>query len=386
MNVLFLAGWYPHRYDSMFGLFIQKHAQAVGKYSNLKVLYVYPDKNSKDYEFEVKDYSTHVEILIYYPPGELVLQKLFNYLKAYREGFKYLQSINFKPDIIHSNILTRTVFIAWIQKIYNKTPYIITEHWTRYLPERNSFHGVFRKLISKLVVKNAGAVCPVTHNLAIAMQKHGLKNSNYKVINNVVEDIFFESTVPILRKTKRILHVSCFDELHKNIKGILRAVSSLSINHKDFELVLIGTGTDFENIRNYAETLNFNGCKVIFAKEQTPAEVAQYMKNSDVFVLFSNYENAPVVISESHACGLPVVSSNVGGINELVNDANGILINAGDENKLKESIEKILYDSLKYDKQAIIAQAKSDYSYESVGKQYISLYKEVFKINEKQSE
>jgi glycosyltransferase involved in cell wall biosynthesis len=35
-----------------------------------------------------------------------------------------------------------------------------------------------------------------------------------------------------------------------------------------------------------------------FAGERTPGEVAEYMKNADFFVLFSNYENAPVVISK----------------------------------------------------------------------------------------
>jgi glycosyltransferase involved in cell wall biosynthesis len=46
-----------------------------------------------------------------------------------------------------------------------------------------------------------------------------------------------------------------------------------------------------------------------FMGEKMPTEVAEYMQQSDFFVLFSNYENSPVVISESLACGKPVISS-----------------------------------------------------------------------------
>ena len=45
-----MSHWYPNRYDKMFGLFVQKHAEAVSIYCDVAVLYVHADENIKDFE------------------------------------------------------------------------------------------------------------------------------------------------------------------------------------------------------------------------------------------------------------------------------------------------------------------------------------------------
>ena len=67
-------------------------------------------------------------------------------------------------------------------------------------------------------------------------------------------------------------------------------------------------------------------------------EIAKELRNSNLFVLFSNYENLPCVILESFSCGVPVISTNVGGISEYFPDNFGKLIIKNDEEKLKEEI------------------------------------------------
>ena len=42
-KVLFLSAWYPNRYDAMAGLFVRKHAEAVGQYADVCVLYLHLD-------------------------------------------------------------------------------------------------------------------------------------------------------------------------------------------------------------------------------------------------------------------------------------------------------------------------------------------------------
>ena len=53
-KVLFLSQWYPHRNDPMFGLFVQKHAEAVSLYCQVKVLYIQPDQNIDHFEMSNK--------------------------------------------------------------------------------------------------------------------------------------------------------------------------------------------------------------------------------------------------------------------------------------------------------------------------------------------
>jgi len=80
----------------------------------------------------------------------------------------------------------------------------------------------------------------------------------------------------------------------------------------------------------------------------------------DVFVLTSQYEGIPYVILKSMSAKVPVVSTDVGGINEIIkNGVNGILVPFGDVDNLKESVLKILKNKSFKDK--IVLNAYNDY-------------------------
>lgn len=375
IKVLFLSAWYPNRYDAMAGLFVRKHAEAVSLYCDVKVLYVHGDKRIKHFQSEVNQYKKITETLIYYPSNNFLL-KYFNFFIAYLKGFKLLRKSGLKPDIIHANILTRTVFIAFCYKIINNTPYVIAEHWSRYLPSRNGYHGLIRKLLTKIVVRNSSAILPVSANLQNAMILNGLNHPNYKIIHNVVDDFFFHKPQKTVNSAKRLLHISCFDEKAKNIKGILRAVKSLSTIRTDFELIIIGTGIDFKDVYSYYKSLGFQNNLVQFLGEKEPREVAEWFEKSDCFVLFSNYETAGVVIAESLACGKPVITTRVGIAEEFINENAGILLKTGDEIGLTNAMNQMLDNADNY-KSDILSQRADQFRYQVVGKEIENVYKSI---------
>jgi len=56
LKILFLPRWYPHRYDTMTGLFIQRQAEAVSIYCYVAVLYVHADEQAANrYEIDFAD-------------------------------------------------------------------------------------------------------------------------------------------------------------------------------------------------------------------------------------------------------------------------------------------------------------------------------------------
>ena len=57
----------------------------------------------------------------------------------------------------------------------------------------------------------------------------------------------------------------------------------------------------------------------------------------DAFLLTSDFEGLPVALMEAFSAGLPVISTDSGGVSELVNEANGLLAAPGDKNRLIES-------------------------------------------------
>jgi glycosyltransferase involved in cell wall biosynthesis len=383
MNILFISQWYPNRYDKMAGLFVQKHAKAASLYCKIKVLYVHADENINTFEIIEETHENLTEIQVYYPNKRNSIFRKFikpiNYFRAYIKGYKQITSTGFLPDIVHVNILSRTGFMAYLFKRWKNTPYIVTEHWTRYLPIRDAYKGLIRHIITKQVVRNAAAILPVSVNLKNAMLEQKLYNRNYIVVNNVVDDFFFENAPTQSRSKKRMIHISCFDERAKNIKGIIRATHTLSKIRQDVELVIIGTGQDFDEIYAYNQTFQFPKEMVHFLGEKTPEEVAYWIQNSDFLVHFSNYENAPVVISESLAAGKPVISTNVGGISEYINDSNGILIKAGDETALTENMNFLLDHLANYNPKNMKTSAQHKFSYHSVGKEIYTIYKAALK-------
>jgi len=380
IKALFLCTWYPNRYDAMAGLSAFKQAEMMAHSCDVRVVSVYADAQIKRKEIVEQNINSFEEIVIYYPKYKIKIFNIIVFFIAYFNAYKNLKKKNWAPDIIHVNVLTRTGFMAYLYKTFTKTPYIITERWSRYLEQSNRFKGFFRKKITKLVVRNAIAVMPVSNVLKSAMLNHNLKNNNYIVVNNVVDDFFFDNIKKESRQKRRILHISCFDERAKNICGLLNATQLLSNIRTDFELVIIGAGKDFALCYTHYENLNFPENTVRFLGETPPQEVSRWLQNSDCSVIFSNYETACIPVLESLASGVPIVGTPTGIMPETINETNGFIVNFNDVADLADKINFILNNPNLYDFNKIREAAKI-FNYENVGKQLFEIYKNVMKVN-----
>lgn len=363
-HIVFLARWYPHRYDPMFGLFVQRHAEAAALYNDISVVYVHPDNQNGIVDETINNVRT---IRVYFKQSKSKIINLLRFFKANNKALKRLC----KPDIIHVHILTRLGIIARWQKLVHGIPYIITEHWSRYLPG-NDFSGFFRKWATKIVVKHASVVTTVTENLAKAMQSHGLKNPNYMVLPNVVDTNLFQIK-PHENATPKIIHISCFEDKSKNISGLLESLKILRDKGIAYQAVLVGDGMDYEAMKQKATFLHLND-NVTFTGMLQGQELVDVLASGDFLVLSSNYENMPVVILEAFACGLPVVSTNVGGISEIVNESNGLLVPPHDAEKLANAMQKMLESYQNYDANTLRDSIIKKFSNEAVGKLLNSLY------------
>lgn len=379
MRVLFFAAWYPHRTDAMAGLFVRKHAEAVARFCDVAVLFVRSDRNVKDFDIVSQTTSGVREVYVYYPcwGGLLaVLSKCINYLRAFSKGYSYLLSHWGKPDVSQVNVLTRSgVFPWWLKKRYG-IPYVVVEHWSRYLPEDFHFTGLLRKLLTRRIVADASCVMAVSQVLKDAMLSLGLRNDNFRLINNVVNDMFYDQCNTCRREGKyKILHVSCFDEPSKNMKGILDAVSILMRQREDFELHVVGYGPDYDSIVGYARELQLCDRYVFFKGEQPPHVVCEEMKESDFFVLFSNFETASVVICEALATGLPIVSSAVCQIPIMVRSDIDMLVPPRDINALAQAMLEMMTRCRTIDRNAVRG-AGMKYNYNVVGQYLTDIYRE----------
>ena len=370
MKVVFLARWYPHKYDPMFGLFVQRHAEAAALHHDISVIYVHPDENAKNhYDIERSKENGVDAIRIYYKKQGRICSA-WRYFRACVKGLKMAG----KTDLIHVHVLTRMGFIAHWQKYLNGTPYIITEHWSRYLPG-NEFNGILRKWWTKRIVRRAAMVTTASQVLAEAMQSHGLKNRHYELLPNVVDTNLFKP-IPHHNETPKIVHVSCFEDKSKNISGLLEALKMMKNKGVAYQAVLIGEGMDLEVMKQKAIRMDLTD-RVHFTGLLQGQDLVNELATGDFFVLPSHYETGGIVLLEAMACGLPVVATNVGALPEIVNEQNGILVPAGDVKVLAEAMEQCCHSYNNYKAEALRSRVVERYSKEKVGALLNDWYQQV---------
>lgn len=378
MKVLFLSAWYPHRYDAMFGLFVRKHAEAASRLCDVCVLYLMADEHVSKLDIVEQITNSVREVYVYYPfankPVLRPLTKAIGYVMAFWRGFAVVRQKFGLPNVVQANVLSRSGVLAYWLKRKFAIPYIIVEHWSRYLPQNFNYKGFARKMLTKISVANASCVLAVSSKLREAMRGFGLVNNNFQLIDNVVDDFFFASQKIIDSERKfRFLHVSCFDERPKNVKGILRAVKELLRQRSDFELVLVGTGIDWQEVVRYAKELELPDNVVRFVGEQTPVEVCRYFVESDALVMFSRYETAGITFCESWATGTPVISTSVGIIPDCLSETNSVLVAMEDESDLCAKMSWMI-DNHKHFNSDEIRQTAQRFTYENVGKRLYDIY------------
>ena len=160
---------------------------------------------------------------------------------------------------------------------------------------------------------------------------------------------------------------------NKNPKGILMACKKTKVMGYDFELLMVGILDD--SILEMAKQLDLSKDFVTFKPAISYAEVAKEMQHSSALLLFSGFESLPCVILEAFCCGLPVISSRVGGIDEVIDNENGILVESGKVEELVVAICKMIDNYVVYNRYSIAQKAAQKFSYDVVGQQYFDQYK-----------
>lgn len=381
LNILFLSSWYPNKILPKNGNFIQQHALAVAKLCDVGVLHIIANNQIEEFVVDEIENNGIFEVVVYYKkiensiPIVSHLQKLNRRHKAHLLGYNRMVEKLGKIDLTHLNVVFPAGnFALYLKKKYH-IPYIISENWTGLLPSKKSSLPILIKKHVKKVFDNAAIICPVSEDLMNAIKLISL-NTNYEVVPNVVNTSVFNYQEK--KQEKKILHISNLKNEHKNITGILDTVKELSLIRDDFYISIIGDG-DYEYFIRYAEKIQVPKHLYNMEGAKSYNEVAQLMQTHDLFLLYSNYENLPCVIAEALVCGLPVLTSNVGGTAEMVNETNGKIVAAANNKQLLNELNKMLENLTKYNRSAIAEDAAKKYSFESVGKQFLSIYQKVLK-------
>ena len=269
-----------------------------------------------------------------------------------------------KPDVLHAHMGGAAFAIPW--GILHHKPVVLTVHTK---PE-SAFSAKNEKLIRYGLKKKIVQIVAVSkENYSKVKQYFGIGSGQCTLINNGIEISRFYREP---HHGFTFINVARQDE-NKNQGMLLNAFKAIHERNTDTKLLLIGDGPCHEQLIKMRDDSNLKDCVEIPGNTDAPEK---YYAKADVYVQTSHREGMPLSILEAMAAGLPVISTNVGGIRDVI-DANGILIDDNDEGSLIASMETMIVRSqnerteMENRSLAII----KEYSSEKMAKEYADLYK-----------
>lgn len=383
-NILWLTSWYPNESDPYSGDFIKRQAEAAAIYQTLKIVYVgkyapnfYEGRSEIKMAGIAKDNLK--ENVLYYPDTGKSnnifskIRSLSRYFRKHKEFIGQLRENKEMPDLVHVHIAMKAGLIALYLNWKYKIPYVLTEHWSGYYQQSKDSlfkKSIFEQYLTKLILKKARLLLPVSQALGIQIDKYWMKVP-FRKISNVVDTRLFYTAGYKTPGSFRFIHVSSL-LYPKNPEGIVSAFSEMLRQKLNVELVLVGPVNS--SLNKFISQQDIAPGKIISTGEITYEQVGIEMRKADALVLFSDYENMPCVILEALCTGIPVIATRVGGIPEVVSEENGILINPGDKTELLQAMTRMTLDISLFDKNKISQQAADLFSYETIGKKIKVVY------------
>ncbi|MEM9050634.1 MAG: N-acetyl-alpha-D-glucosaminyl L-malate synthase BshA [Bacteroidota bacterium] len=307
-----------------------------------------------------------------YPPYETVLaSKLVDVVK-----FEKLDLLHVHYAIPHASSAYMAQQILADEGIH--IPFITTLHGTdiTLVGKDKSFAPAITFAINK-----SNAVTAVSESLKSDTYEHfDIKNGVEVIPNFICPDHYLPKPEKNFRNDyapngeRIITHISNFRSV-KRVEDVVRVFKKVS-EKIPAKLLLVGDGPDRRKVEELCRELGTCTDTHIIGKLKKPEEV---LNISDLFILPSEKESFGLAALEAMASGVPVISTNSGGLPELnVDGYSGFLSPLGDIDNMAANSIKILEDDLVLEQFKANSKARSlDFSIQKILPMYIDLYNRV---------
>jgi glycosyltransferase involved in cell wall biosynthesis len=373
MRVLVVPKWYPWPEQPVFGIFCREHSRALAGRHDVVVLASQAVRRPRFRVFELSDSVEEGGIrtlrLRYrrpvYRPAALACQ-----VAGMVVALSRLRRGGWRPQIVHAHVFSAGLPALLLGRL-SGAPVVVSEHYTGF--QRGLVTGS-DALTARLAFRGADLVAPVSHDLARYVRSIQPR-ARVRVVGNVVDtDVFSPPARPQARAAGqpiRLLTVAAL-AAKKGHRNLLEALVSVRRTH-DVVLDLVGEGDERAKLQELTRALGLDG-SVRFHGELAKGEVAELMRQSDLFVLPSLYENLPVVLIEAMASGLPIVATSVGGVPELLDERAGLLCPPGDPAALAGAILVVLEGRMRLDLESVAAETRRRFGYAALERTWTAIY------------
>ena len=215
-------------------------------------------------------------------------------------------------------------------------------------------------------------------NSSMAVQRAvswGIKSNRIDLVKNVVNESNGGGRPAEFDKASSILFVGRLAK-SKRPELFIRLARQLLSDLPDHGLVfrVVGDGPLRGEVEQLRDQLGLSETEIIFEGERS--DLAEIYGNSDLLVLTSEYEGTPNVILEAMAYGVPVLATKVGGVPDLLNKENGVLVDPSDFDGLVREAKKLIVDPERRRKYSLNGKAyvRDHHSFDHLRKQLREIY------------
>ena len=358
-KILIVPSWFS--LDGLIGSFFREQAEIFDNDFDLRFLYGVEKKynilNAISVLYRLKTifgYKIHERentcYMFDYPRFSFISSKYNFELKIFfyrRIFFKISKTEMWLPQLLHAqSTFDAGIIVLNLSNTY-KIPFIITEH--------NLFlmHWYNKKVKdgAKKALESAARVLVVSNDKARQILMHGIMIDPFFVGNLINEKLFYYRRVQP-HTTFNITIVGHYATI-KDYPTFFKAMHALKkMTQRPLKISCLGYNSwnDYDNsnaIKSIAENLGLDNINFIGTVNRS--EMNSHYWDSDVFVLTSIAEGLPVSVLEALACGRPVFTTRCGGVEDVIDHNNGVIVPVRDAMLLAENIINHLNGNLLFD-------------------------------------
>lgn len=305
--------------------------------------------------------------------SEKNLNKLI-YLKV----FKNLKVVidNFKPDIVHAHYSTSYGLLGALTGFH---PYIISVWGTDVygFPNRSFLH----KSILKYNLSKADLILSTSSAMRNELNKYTSKKIVLTPFGIEINKFKPNNVKSIFDKDDFVIGIIKTLEKNYGIEYLIRAFKKIKdkFPSQSLKLMITGKGTQELSLRNLVNELSIKD-HVVFTGYIDSEIIPIYDNMIDVAVFPSIEESFGVAVLEASACGKPVIVTNVGGLQEVVeNGETGFIVEKENSDAIALALEKFIINPELRSEFGINGRNKviKEYNWDDSVKRMVSIYKKI---------
>jgi len=222
---------------------------------------------------------------------------------------------------------------------------LINESFDEFQENSHNLHLEIAKFSRGWTATKADIVITPSKHLSKVVENWGVKPNKLIIIYNGTK-ILNDDISKTNQETINLITVGRLAPW-KNIDTIIKSVNLLKQYDMKFKLFIVGSGPLESELKKLVSDLNLSS-EVIFTGQKKYTELTEYYKNSNIYIQASGYEGLPHVLLEAINYDLTVISTPIGGSNEILQDGkNGYVLNLEKGKKPNtENLKNIILETI----------------------------------------